>query len=158
MLSNKGLSPTDAVQRCDISLTTHEMRIQNVHSRGRTIILLKSIFKRINLNDVEGTPLDPWLDLFIPTLAWFIHAMRAYADIVKPSYLDLLLRQLEWTSNRWSELSSAVERFTSEYPQPSSLLWPGYPQVTVSRAAATYDAVHDDIGMSFRLQFDFLLD
>jgi hypothetical protein len=145
-LFNNGLSPLDALQRFDVSSSTHEMRIQNVHSRGRTISLLKGIFSRITVLDMEGTRLDPWTDLFIPTLAWFIHAIKAYAGVVEPSYLQLFVRQLEWTSKRWPELFAASERLSRDATAPSSLLWPDYPQVTVSRPTATCDLVHDNMG------------
>jgi hypothetical protein len=147
MLANCGLSSEDALQRFDVSSSTYEMRVQNVHSRGRAITLLKVIFSRIGVVDTEGGPLNPWLHLFIPTLAWFLHSMMAYANIVQPSYLQLFFRQLEWTAKQWPELHAAVDRLQGEDSDPQTLLWPDYPQVTISRSATIRDVVHDDAGV-----------
>ncbi|KAH6880233.1 hypothetical protein BKA70DRAFT_1447519 [Coprinopsis sp. MPI-PUGE-AT-0042] len=87
MLENCGVSPDDALHRYDFSQSTHEMRVQNVHSRGRVIALLKFVFARIDvIDDRDGARLDPWFDLFIPTLAWFIHAIPTPLDLFWPEY------------------------------------------------------------------------
>ncbi|KAH6891822.1 hypothetical protein BKA70DRAFT_1440992 [Coprinopsis sp. MPI-PUGE-AT-0042] len=145
MLGNCGVSPDDALYKYDFSRSTHEMCVQNVHSRGRIIALLEFVFARIEVvDDRDGARLDPWRDLFIPTLAWFIHAMRTYANLTSLEPIALLDRQLHWTTKRWPELETCAQDFTSTSPTPLDLFWPSYPQVTVSAALPPHDAVNDD--------------
>ncbi|KAH6909496.1 hypothetical protein BKA70DRAFT_1221737 [Coprinopsis sp. MPI-PUGE-AT-0042] len=143
MLKKKcGVSPDDALQKYDFSQSTHEMRVQNVHSRGRVIALLEFIFARIDVIDkCDGSLLDPWFELFIPTLAWFIHALRAYASLTSLEPNALFDRQLEWTTKRWPELETYSHAFSKIDSAPLELFWPEYPQVTVSPA---HDPVNDD--------------
>ncbi|KAH6906912.1 hypothetical protein BKA70DRAFT_1223778 [Coprinopsis sp. MPI-PUGE-AT-0042] len=143
MLKKKcGVSPDNALQKYDFSQSTHEMRVQNVHSRGRVIALLEFIFARIDVIDkCDGSLLDPWFELFIPTLAWFIHALRAYASLTYLEPNALFDRQLEWTTKRWPELETYSNAFSKIDSAPLELFWPEYPQVTVSPA---HDPVNDD--------------
>ncbi|KAH6884697.1 hypothetical protein BKA70DRAFT_1237562 [Coprinopsis sp. MPI-PUGE-AT-0042] len=60
MLKKCGVSPDDALQKYDFSQSTHEMRVQNVQSRGRVIALLEFIFARVDVIDKgDGSHLNP---------------------------------------------------------------------------------------------------
>ncbi|KAH6879976.1 hypothetical protein BKA70DRAFT_1447684 [Coprinopsis sp. MPI-PUGE-AT-0042] len=144
MLKKCGVSPDDALQKYDFSQLTHKMRVQNVQSRSRVIALLEFIFARVDVIDQgDGSHLNPWFDLFIPTLAWFIHALQAYASLTSLKPMDLFNRQLEWTTKRWPELEAFSHAFRTISSTPLVLFWPEFPQVTVSPA---HNAVDGDSG------------
>ena len=80
LLHNHGHTPLQALIDFDISSMTHEMRAQNVFSRGRMQVLLRHSFDhRVTISKPNGEEMrDPWGQLFIPTLAWFISCLQTY--------------------------------------------------------------------------------
>lgn len=112
ILKDHGLSADNTLYKYDFSQATHEMCVQNVHSCGRVLALLLHIFARIAVTDVTtGSHLDPWFDLFIPTLAWFSHTMLAYAKLVSHKLFDLFQCQMKWTAKWWPELETSWQAF-----------------------------------------------
>lgn len=83
LLDKQGHTPLAALADYDISGMTHEMRLQNVYSRGRMQALLRHIFDRqITIRKPCGVEMrDPWGQLFIPTFAWFINCLKTYLGL-----------------------------------------------------------------------------
>lgn len=132
----EGVSPDDALKRFDISEKSYEMRLQNICSRGRIIQVLRVVFKRFSILDAAGTPQDGWSFVFIPTLAWMIHALKHYYNaslksvpesdrsILSLPSRDLFSAQLEWTADRWLELRDAVDKLERDQIPVDNLMAP----------------------------------
>jgi hypothetical protein len=133
-MESLGLSPKHALKKYDHSRASHTMRVQNVHRRGRVTLLLKTLRDCLTITDSShgSHSIDLWSDLFIPTLAWFLYAMDEYFSLASnpkpPVPKALFKRQLEWSSDRWPELATAVERLARQQPTVTTLMWPDYPQ------------------------------
>jgi hypothetical protein len=124
LLQRHDVSATSALSNFDFSAMTHELRVQNVYSRGRMVSLLKfHISKRYLLRDATGNNLDPWNDVFIPTLAHFITALTSYhAHTFTLKYIKQLAQkgephpvppalfnaQIRSSARHWNGLDAAV--------------------------------------------------
>ncbi|KAJ2931990.1 hypothetical protein H1R20_g5095, partial [Candolleomyces eurysporus] len=124
MLTHKNvLSPEEALWKYDVSSMAHETRVHNIASRARVRVTLRELFRHIVVIDGAGVVQEPWTFLYIPTLAWFIHALKGYykrsfrEDSLKAKEVpeihvpdsSLFHRQLEWASRRWPELKNQVD-------------------------------------------------
>ncbi|KAF6746522.1 hypothetical protein DFP72DRAFT_973400, partial [Ephemerocybe angulata] len=77
-IAKKDMDPDTALDLYDMSAVAHETRLHNACSRGRMVDLLERIFARYTIVDTEGREQDGWDFLWIPMLAWFIHALKDY--------------------------------------------------------------------------------
>jgi hypothetical protein len=77
-LRDHGYEPEEVLDLFDISRATQDARIQRVYSRGRILAAVMATFDRITLIDEHGKHLDGWESIYIPSLAWFICALKDY--------------------------------------------------------------------------------
>ncbi|KAF6761869.1 hypothetical protein DFP72DRAFT_1061170 [Ephemerocybe angulata] len=158
-IAKRGMDTDTALDLYDISEVSHETRLHNACSRGRMQDLLERIFVRYTIVDEDGQDQDGWTFLWIPTFAWFIHALKDYYDRSlhvndddsedggsergkdEESEEDavpmgeLFSRQMEWSASRWPELKSAVEELADRQEEVSSLVW-DFPNFTIRSADA----------------------
>lgn len=120
-LRSRGETEHDGLVAHDISALGMQARHLNILSRGRMRDVLRVIFQGLNIKDVQRQPQDPMTYLFLPTLAWFITALRRYYDLsFSPSVVmgdnyripdrKLFNRQLDWIVLRYPELESHMDK------------------------------------------------
>lgn len=129
LLHQRGLQPHLALADFDISEMSHELRLQCIYSRGRMVYLLRDfLFRKYRLRDRNGQIMDPWCQIFIPTLAHLITALKTYSTgVFEDGYAgsgkrkakgkkspqsftrQLVNVQLKSSSRRWDELDAAVK-------------------------------------------------
>ena len=81
LLHQHELQPRCALKDFDISEMSHELRLQCIYSRGRMVSLLQDhLFRKYRTRDANGEIMDPWNQLFIPTLAHLICALKRYSS------------------------------------------------------------------------------
>ncbi|KAF6754402.1 hypothetical protein DFP72DRAFT_1170144 [Ephemerocybe angulata] len=114
MLQKAKVSPKDALEMYNISQAPYESRRQLIFARGRVIATLKHVFAQVDV-DTPLEVLDPWRDLFIPSLAHLLYALQDYYDrSSRTSSTDnnpfplptkeLFDRQVESVAEQWPEL------------------------------------------------------
>lgn len=150
-LSFQGMGPAEALELCDVSAVSHSVRVQRVYSRGRMEETVKAVSTQMGVFYEDGTTVDVWHDLYVPMQAWFICALKDYykrsaliniddslfdhgdsnasgegsADphLNFPPPKDLFERQLEWSTEKWDELRSAVQALEGQNKDVDNLLW-----------------------------------
>lgn len=144
---SEGRTAKYALNQYDVSAKSHELRLQNMCSRGRMVETLRTVFSRSTITDVFGNQQDPWLFLVTPALAWFLRALRGYYTLgsqvlQSERSLDGLMvprklfeRQLSWTEARWSVLGHDLPDVSDEeFEKHQSLEYP-WPEFRVDYAA-----------------------
>lgn len=130
LLGLHGITASIALIDFDFSEMSHELRLECIYCRGRMVSLLRDhVFRKYRIRDANGDIMDPWSQLFIPTLAHLICALKAYfttafdggysrgrkakstksviaAESLAGTYFKV---QLKSTSRRWEELDLAVK-------------------------------------------------
>ncbi|KAF6754401.1 hypothetical protein DFP72DRAFT_898959 [Ephemerocybe angulata] len=113
-LGKEDLSPREGLEKYNISQASYESRRQLIFARGRVIATLKHVFAQVDVQ-LDFDILDPWRDLFIPSLAHLLYALQDYYDrSSRTSSTDnntfplptkkLFDRQVESVAGQWPEL------------------------------------------------------
>ncbi|KAF6745776.1 hypothetical protein DFP72DRAFT_1076921 [Ephemerocybe angulata] len=152
-IAKKDMDADTALDLYDMSAVSHETRLHIACSRGRMQDLLQRIFSRYAVLDGDGLEQDGWHYLWIPTLAWFIHALQDYysrsssvnitEDGIEEGEVEddegyivtheLFSRQLDWMISRWPELKAMVDELPRQNTEFSNLL-PPFPAFTLKLA------------------------
>lgn len=167
LLHQAGQTPISALENYDISATSHEMRAQNVFSRGRMQAILRCVLQKISIFTDEGEMRDPWSQLFIPTLAHFIECLKTYHSLAfghllrakkgkkkgKHSALPIpqeyFQTQLRSTTLRWDPvLKDAVDNISRSKGKRVTTFLPPDLRFRVERKADSSLISASDAGMS----------
>ena len=79
-LAQAGLTAVEGLRSHDLSQVDSQTRYLNVLSRGRMQDLLRVVSQQVVVKDSHGTVQDLRTFLFLPMLAWLIHALKAYYE------------------------------------------------------------------------------
>ncbi|KAF6762010.1 hypothetical protein DFP72DRAFT_1164876 [Ephemerocybe angulata] len=143
-LEKAGVSLEEALDKYDISKTSYENRRQTVINRGRIIATLKHVFAKLTVQCGDRTLLDPWKDLFIPSLAWLLYALEDYHDRSTRSrqstqnesnFLpskEQFDRHIISAANQWPELLKGLSELKEQQDVVDSTEWIFPPDLHVS--------------------------
>lgn len=143
-LEKAGVSLGEALDKYDISETSFENRRQAVINCGRITATLKHVFAKLTVQCGDRTLLDPWKDLFIPSLAWLLYALEDYHDRSTRSrqstqnesnFLpskEQFDRHIISAANRWPEVLKALSELKEQQNVVDSTDWTFPPNLHVS--------------------------